>query len=397
MTKILIIEDETGVRENLLELLEAENFEAIEAENGKIGIQKAISEVPDLILCDLMMPEVDGYSVLITLREEPVTATIPFIFLTAKAGKANFRQGMDLGADDYITKPFTRAELLSAILSRLSKHALLRKYFTAKNDIQIDPGIKIIEASLRRALESKSQSEFEIFYKPIVNTSEKIVAAESFFVWNSPEMGVVQADELITLAESINLMIPLGAYFIERICKQIQTWKELGYTELPIAVNVSGQEFHHPNFISTIQEAINNHLIESSKLQIEVSENVVMQDLNNSIAVMHKLHELGIEITIDDFGTGSSSLICLKKLPINTLKLDAYFIDNITGDLQKSAITDALIQMANNLNLKVIVQGVSTQAELIFIRQRNCHYMQGSLFSNLLSKLELEAMLIDYN
>jgi CheY-like chemotaxis protein len=98
MTKILVIEDEMTVRENLLELLEAENFETVAAENGKIGIEKAISAAPDLILCDLMMPELDGYSVLTTLREEPVTATIPFIFLTAKSAKSDFRQGMDLGA-----------------------------------------------------------------------------------------------------------------------------------------------------------------------------------------------------------------------------------------------------------------------------------------------------------
>jgi EAL domain-containing protein (putative c-di-GMP-specific phosphodiesterase class I)/ActR/RegA family two-component response regulator len=393
MTKVLIIEDEPGVRENLLELLEAENFEAIEAENGKIGIQKAISEVPDLILCDLMMPEVDGYSVLTTLREEPITATIPFIFLTAKVGKADFRQGMDLGADDYITKPFTRAELLSAILSRLSKQAILRKYLSAKNDIKtLAPEIQIIEASLRRALKSEIQAEFELFYKPIVNLTEKIVAAESFLIWNSPEMGVIHPSELIPLAESTDLIIPLGAYLIQSVCKQLQTWKNLGYRLLPIAVNISARQFHHSNFVSTIQEALTNYSVEPSQLQIEVSENVIMQDLNKSVAIMHELRALGIEIAVDDFGTGNSSLICLKKLPVNTLKIDAYFIHNITKDLQKSAITDALIQMANNLNFKIIAQGVNTEAELIFIRQKKCHYMQGSLFSNSLSKLELEAM-----
>ncbi|RUT01766.1 hypothetical protein DSM106972_063890 [Dulcicalothrix desertica PCC 7102] len=394
MTKVLVIEDELGVRENILELLEAENYEVVEAENGRVGVQKAVSEVPDLILCDLMMPEMDGYSVLTALREEPVTATIPFIFLTAKAGKGNFRQGMDLGADDYITKPFTRAELLSAILSRLSKQEILRKYLSAKDDIlTFTPEIKIIEANLRRALESNAKSEFKLFYKPIVNISEKVVAAESFVIWNNPEIGSVYPSELIPLAESTDLIIPLGACFIQLVCEQIQAWTKLGYNVLPISVNISAQEFHNSNFILTVKEAISNYSLEPSKLQIEVSENVIMQNLNNSIDIIHQLRELGIEIAIDDFGTGNSSLICLKKLPINTLKLDPYFIHQITSDLQKSAITDALINMANNLNLRIIAQGVNTEAELIYIRQKNCHYMQGSLFSNSLSKSELEAML----
>jgi EAL domain-containing protein (putative c-di-GMP-specific phosphodiesterase class I)/CheY-like chemotaxis protein len=398
MAKVLIIEDELGVRENLLELLEAENYEVVEAENGRVGVQKAISEVPDLILCDLMMPEMDGYSVLTTLRDEPVTATIPFIFLTAKAGKVSFRQGMDLGADDYITKPFTRAELLSAILGRLSKREILRKYFYAQSDIQtFAPEIQIIEAHLRRALESKAKSEFKIDYKPIVNLFGNLVGAESFLNWNNPEIGFVSASELIPLAESTGLMISLGAYFIELVCEQLQAWIKQGYNIVPISINISGQEFHNYNFVSTVQQCINNYLIQPSKLHFEIGENVIMQDLNRSIDTISQLRELGIEIAIDDFGIGNSSLIYLKKLPVTTLKLDAYFLHNITNDLQKTAITDALIHMANNLNLKTIAQGVNTEAELTYIRQKKCNYVQGSLFGASLSNSELEKMLTVHN
>ena len=128
MTKILVIEDEESIRENILELLEAENFQGIGATNGKIGIKMAIDQIPDLILCDMMMPEVDGHGVLKALRSEPLTAIIPFIFLTAKADKSDIRTGMELGADDYITKPCTPQELLKAITIRLEKHkAISRK------------------------------------------------------------------------------------------------------------------------------------------------------------------------------------------------------------------------------------------------------------------------------
>jgi two-component system, sensor histidine kinase and response regulator len=122
MAKILVIEDEEAIRENILDLLEAENFESMGAANGKIGIKMAIAQIPDLILCDMMMPEIDGHGVLKALRSEPITATIPFIFLTAKAEKTDIRLGMELGADDYITKPCTPQELLKAVAIRLDKH-----------------------------------------------------------------------------------------------------------------------------------------------------------------------------------------------------------------------------------------------------------------------------------
>jgi two-component system, chemotaxis family, response regulator PixG len=127
MTRILVIEDEQLVRENILDLLEAEGFDGIGAENGHVGVTWAWDRKPDLIICDVMMPELDGYEVLKLLRKEPVTATIPFIFLTAKADKGDFRQGMQLGADDYLTKPFTSTELLGAISVRLERKAAIAR------------------------------------------------------------------------------------------------------------------------------------------------------------------------------------------------------------------------------------------------------------------------------
>lgn len=131
MKKILVIEDEFSVRSNIVDLLEAEDFNAIGAENGFVGALWAQQHLPDLIICDVMMPEVDGYEVLNVLRQEATTATIPFIFLTAMADKANIRHGMELGADDYLTKPFTKNELLSAIATRFAKkEAVMQQYTT---------------------------------------------------------------------------------------------------------------------------------------------------------------------------------------------------------------------------------------------------------------------------
>lgn len=134
MKKILVIEDDAAVRSNILDLLEAEDFEAVGAENGFMGAMWAQEYLPDLIICDVMMPEVDGYEVLSALRQVPATAAIPFIFLTAMVDKADIRQGMNLGADDYLTKPFTRAEILGAVTSRFSKQEVVMKQFKTERE-----------------------------------------------------------------------------------------------------------------------------------------------------------------------------------------------------------------------------------------------------------------------
>ena len=392
MPKILIIEDEEGVRENILDLLEAEDFETIAAANGRIGVNLAISEVPDLILCDMMMPEIDGYGVLRALRQDPSTATIPFIFLTAKSAKSDFRQGMNMGADDYITKPFTRSELLSAIINRLEKHATLKRYLSPQSVINnLSPKMQLLEISLHRAIKQHNFQEFEIYYQPIIDiASGKIVAAESLLRWQSPELGMIYPTEFIPLAESTGLIIPIGKWVLKRVCQQIKSWHDAGINSLVFAVNLSVIEFNQPNFIHKIVNFIAVNDLEPHNLELELTESMIMQDVNGAIATMNKLQSLGVKIAIDDFGTGYSSLIYLKNLPINTLKIDRYFIHNVANDPQKSAITKALIQMAQNLNLNVVAEGVETEAELDFLRQHNCNSMQGFLFSRPLPAAEFE-------
>ncbi len=395
MTKILVIEDEKLVRENIIDLLEAESFETITAADGRIGLELAASEVPDLILCDLILPEIDGYGVLRALREQPITAIIPFIFLSARASRADFRQGMDLGADDYITKPFTRAELLSAIACRLTKQASLRKYLASNPGAKkLGSEMQIIEMTLRRTLERKEFQQFQVYYQPQLDISSgKIIAVESLFRWQSPEIGIVSPAKLIPIAESTGLIVPIGEWILQSVCEQTRIWNKAGFLALRVTVNVSVHQLTQPDFIQNIANCIAKNKLDPSTLELELTESTIMQDVNSTIAVMHELKSLGVKIAIDDFGTGYTSLIYLKKLPINTLKIDRYFIHNVAEDKQKAAITMALIQMAHNLNFQVVAEGVETIAELNFLRQHNCDAMQGFLFSRALPVAEFEQIL----
>lgn len=182
MSKILVIEDEFLIRENLLERLGAEGFDTIGAENGSDGIKLAIADKPDLIICDVMMPEVDGYEVLKTLRQNPNTAAVPFIFLTAKADKAALRQGMELGADDYLTKPFTKTELLGAIATRLEKHAVVAQYYEEE-----------LEGFVQGITDVLPQELLNPIYQ-IFSLTQKLVA----------EHEKIEPQEILATAENIN-------------------------------------------------------------------------------------------------------------------------------------------------------------------------------------------------
>ncbi|WP_066377019.1 MULTISPECIES: EAL domain-containing response regulator [unclassified Anabaena] len=394
MTKILVIEDEESVRENIVDLLEAEAFETVAAANGKIGINLAIAELPDLILCDMMMPEVDGYGVLTELRQEPLTAAIPFIFLTAKSAKSDFRQGMDMGADDYVTKPFTRTELLSAVINRLERQATLKKYLLNHDALKsASPKTQLIAMNLHRVIKQQKLHEFELHYQPIVDiASRQIIGAESLLRWQSPELGLISPTEFIPLAESTGLIVNIGHWVVSTVCHQIRRWRDIGIDDLTITVNLSAIEFSHPDLIQKITHALNSNNLEAKYLELELTESMIMQ-VNNALVTMNELRSLGMRIAIDDFGTGYSSLAYLKNLPVNTLKIDRYFIHNVDQDYQKSAITKALIEMAHNLNMRVIAEGVETEAELSFLQQNRCDAMQGFLFSPPLKLGEFEKIL----
>jgi EAL domain-containing protein (putative c-di-GMP-specific phosphodiesterase class I) len=395
MLKILVIEDEESVRENLVDLLEAEKFQPIAAANGKIGLGLAMSENPDLILCDMIMPELDGYGVLSALHQEPITATIPFIFLTAKSAKSDFRRGMDMGADDYLTKPFTRSELLSAIMHKLEKYAALKQHMLNQTMSKLNPREKLIAASLRKLIQAEHFQQFEIYYQPIVDISTwRIVAAESLLRWSSSELGMLSPKEFIPVAESTGLIIPLGKWVLENVCHQIKIWHNRAINPISVSVNLSAIEFNQPDLIPRTADLIKFYNLPPHCLELELTESMIMQDVHGAINTMNQLQSLGVKIAADDFGTGYSSLNYLKHFPIHTLKIDRSFIQDIANDYHKSVITRALIRMGQELHLRIVAEGVETASEMSFLIAHKCHAIQGHIFSLALPLLEFEQILL---
>ncbi len=573
MKKVLVIEDEELLRDNLIEILEDEEFEVIDADNGHRGIELAIAERPDLILCDVMMPGLDGYGVLKILSQDPTMAAISFIFLTAKATKDDFRQGMELGADDYLTKPFTKPELLKAIASRLEKktaeqqryktlqefynielkHAkeqlnylsrydhltnlpnrlALRELFRQVKSIEIgrkqlitilclsldrfsqvnenlgyefgdlllkavaqrmqacvslpDKVVRLdadqfaiilvttqhkkdavtiaqtilenlsqtfnlsgqevfitasigialyprdgrlierllknanlamvqakhqggnqyqfysvafhigfsdrlaLQTSLRYALE---REELEVHYQPIVTLKTgRIVGTEALVRWRHPKKGMILPSKLTAVAEETGLIVPIGEWLLEKACQQVQIWHNSGFEFLRLAVNLSGRQFNQMELRQKIVQIIGNTGFHSRCLELELNESILVQNVEVAIRRLNGLKNLGLQIAIDDFGTGYSSLGYLQQFPFDILRIDQSFIHNLADKTNQAPITKAIIEMAKNLNLRVIAKGVESPSQLSFIYRHQCDEMQGYLFNRPVPAPEFEELL----
>ena len=398
MKKILVIEDEQIIRENILKLLKAEGFDVTGAENGAQGLNAAVSNLPDVILCDVMMPELDGYGVLVALRSNPVTATVPFVFLTGKADRSEMRQGMELGADDYLTKPFTKAELVGAISSRLKKqeavaeqYKILRSQSCALIQDAADK-LEPIKTSLYDALQ---REEFQVYYQPQVNVQTgKIMSAEALIRWLHPEKGLISPAQFIPSAEATGFIVQLGEWVLQTACRQMQVWQNSGFSGLRVAVNLSARQFHQPDLSSRVAKILAEIGLEPSSLELELTESLMVEDAPSAIATLQQLKSLGVSISIDDFGTGYSSLSYLAQYPFDTLKIDRCFISKITDGCTNAAIVKAIIQMAHSLCLEVVAEGVETEAEKDFLGRYKCDTMQGYLFSPPLPAGDFEQLLV---
>jgi EAL domain-containing protein (putative c-di-GMP-specific phosphodiesterase class I) len=183
------------------------------------------------------------------------------------------------------------------------------------------------------------------------------------------------------VAESTGLITPIGSWVLREACLQARVWQQTGYENVCIAVNLSAVQFRHRDLLEQVTGVLDETGIEPQKLELEITETTIMQDIDAASETMRILHHAGINISIDDFGTGYSSLNHLKRFPISTIKIDRSFIRDMTSDSDDKAIIKAIIDMAHNMGLKVIAEGVETNEQLAFLRNLRCDEMQGFLFS----------------
>lgn len=235
------------------------------------------------------------------------------------------------------------------------------------------------EKNLRRAIESR---QFKLYFQTQVHRNGRIVGAEALVRWQHPYRELVLPLEFIPLAEKTNLILPIGQWVLETACDQLKTWKSYPHSQnLHLAVNVSARQFRNPDFVAQVRQVLNRNAINPEHLMLELTESLVLDNINDTMGKMLELRDIGVRFSLDDFGTGYSSFSYLTRLPFYQLKIDQSFIHNIGMKSTDAIIVQTIIGMAHSLGLKVIAEGVETEVQRDFLEQHGCPDYQGYLFS----------------
>jgi diguanylate cyclase (GGDEF)-like protein len=280
-----------------------------------------------------------------------------------------------------------------------ARSALLRAKAEGKNRYQFysfDMNIQnykqfVLRNDLRKAIE---EDQFKIYYQPQVNLkTSKILAAEALIRWEHPTWGLVSPIEFISLAEETGFIIDIGKWMLRKVCQTYKKWISDGLAAIKISVNYSGIQFGEKNFVANIKDIINEFQLDPHFLIIEITESVLMKNTEQVISNIQNLQAFGIQMAIDDFGTGYSSLQYLNLFNIDILKIDSSFIKNVLSDKTSDIITRSVINLAQELRIKLVAEGIETREQLSYLRELNCHTGQGFLYSKPVPLQEFEKIL----
>jgi diguanylate cyclase (GGDEF)-like protein len=248
-----------------------------------------------------------------------------------------------------------------------------------------------LEADMKRAVKNQ---EWVVYYQPIISVAgSKVSGVEALVRWMHPERGIISPLDFIPQAEDIGLIIPIGEFVLRTACLQTKAWRDAGFSNLWVSVNLSGRQFQDQDLVQKISQILAETGLPSNGLRLEVTESVAMQDIAYGIRVLKELKNLGVHVSLDDFGNGHSSLSYLKQFSLNVLKIDQSFIQDILVNKNSEAITMAIIAMARSLGLEVVAEGVEKEEQLAFLKSKFCDEVQGFLFSKPLPVKELTSFL----
>jgi len=306
---------------------------------------------------------------ILTVMAEPFKIGVHEFFLTASVGSSLYP--WDAGDSETLIR---KAD--AAMYSAKLKGKNTFETFMPEMD-QIAQRRLALENSLRRALE---RNELVLHYQPQIDLrSRKVVGAEALMRWNHPEYGLVSPAEFIPVAEETGLIVALGKWALQAACQQAAAWNEAGFTSMRIAVNLSARQMRDPDLMQYIENIIRLTGLPPAQLELEITEGIMMENVHSNIKLLHGLQKEGICLAIDDFGTGYSSMAYLKRFPIDQLKIDRSFVQDIHAG--SDAIIGAILAMAHSLGISVVAEGVETEDQLHFLESMACDSVQGFYFS----------------
>jgi EAL domain-containing protein (putative c-di-GMP-specific phosphodiesterase class I) len=248
-----------------------------------------------------------------------------------------------------------------------------------------------MENHLRRALD---RDELLLHYQPKIDASSgRIVGAEALLRWKHPELGLVSPAQFIPLAEETGLIKPIGEWVLATACRQNRQWQDAGHAALPISVNMSAANFRAGNLPELVDRALAASRLAPGLLELEMTESLLMHNVEETTELLHRLKAAGVRLSIDDFGTGYSSLSYLKRFPLDVLKIDRSFVTDVATNPGDKAITSAIVALARSLDLGVVAEGVETLVQADLLQSLGCHVMQGFYYSRPVAPAEFETLL----
>lgn len=248
-----------------------------------------------------------------------------------------------------------------------------------------------LEADLHRAL---AENQFKLYFQLQAHHDHQVIGAEVLLRWEHPERGLISPSEFIPLAEETRLILPIGLWVLDAACAQLKKWEAFPQTRrLQLAVNVSAHQFHQTCFVEQVSAVLEKHAVQPERLKLELTETLVLDNIDDTIIKMQALKKIGVDFSMDDFGTGYSSLAYLTQLPLDQLKIDQSFVHNIGVKPTDAVIVQTIIGMADNLGMKVIAEGVETEEQRAFLELHGCSAVQGYLFGRPVPLAEFESLL----
>jgi diguanylate cyclase (GGDEF)-like protein/PAS domain S-box-containing protein len=264
------------------------------------------------------------------------------------------------------------------------------QFFTNDLNVQMIENLEM-ESKLRRALE---REQFLLHYQPRIDLSSgDCLGAEALIRWQVSPQEIISPRRFIPLAEETGLIVPIGRWVLETACRQNKAWQDMGLAPIVVSVNVSARQFHRDDFVQTVVAVLKKTGLEARYLEIELTESMVMHDAEKLVAMLDELKRIGVQMSVDDFGTGYSSLSYLKRFPVDRLKIDRSFVQDVMSDSDDATIVRTIIALGHNLGLHIVAEGVETAEQSDFLRQNGCDEAQGYFFGRPVSNVDFTALL----
>lgn len=403
--------NEISGRQGALLFIDLDNFKSLNdtlGHNlGDLLLQQVARRIVDCLRQDDIVARIGGDEFVVLLEDITDSPELIEKNITAIANKIidAFTSAFELKGYEYYSTPSIgitlfdgRRESADDLLKR-ADIAMYQAKAAGRNAIRFfNPQMESM-VTMRAAMESELRTavdkrEFTVHYQPQVDTRKGVYGIEALVRWQHPQRGLVSPADFIPIAEETGLILPIGDMVLELACQQLSEWSEQpGYGELSISVNVNAHQFRHPDFVDRMSELMRSHAVKPDSLKLELTESLLLENIEEAVTKMNQLRAYGIGFSLDDFGTGYSSLAYLKRLPLEQIKIDRSFVRDVLRDENDAAIIRTIIALGGSLGLEVIAEGVETEAQREFLVTNGCSCYQGYLFSRPLAIEQLLKLL----